>query len=148
MTFYEVIQAIERVAARYPSIQMIVRQDVTRLNEVADARYGVFSWQTESSNGSTTSGVDTYNFVLFYADRLTGGMNDLEMVQSVGYSTLNAILNDLGDEGVGVGAYTFTPFEHRFADDCGGVWCRCSLFVPRALCGVGADFSDKTIKIV
>ena len=42
MTLVEVIKVIEVIAARQPSVRMIIENDVFRINEKADARYGIF----------------------------------------------------------------------------------------------------------
>ena len=43
MTLKEAIKVIEVVASQQPSVNMIVENDVFRLNAKADARYGVFA---------------------------------------------------------------------------------------------------------
>ena len=70
MTLAETIKMIEAVASKQPSVNMIVRNDVFRINEKADARYGVFSWlQGQHSSLSSSSYID-FTFTFFYVDRL------------------------------------------------------------------------------
>ena len=65
MTLLEVIRAIELVASRQPSVKMIVENDVFRLNEKADARYGIFAWTQGQHNTSADSDDINYSFVVF-----------------------------------------------------------------------------------
>ena len=44
MTLQDTIRAIELVASGQPSVNMLVRSDIFRLNAAPDARYGVFAW--------------------------------------------------------------------------------------------------------
>ena len=43
MTLLETIRAMEVIASEQPSVNMVVENDIFRLNSRADARYGVFS---------------------------------------------------------------------------------------------------------
>ena len=86
MTLFETIRAIEAAASRQPSVNMIVRNDVFRLNAAPAARYGVFAWTQQQH--VLTDDLMTFAFSLFYVDRLTEDKrNELE-IQSVGVATL------------------------------------------------------------
>lgn len=149
MTLSEIIRLIEGLAQNQPSINMIVRNDIYRLNEKQDARYGVFAWLQGQHTTSINSSFITYNFTFFYADRLTSDLSNQIEVQSVGIQTLDNILRQLSERGVYVDSYSFQSFNERFNDACAGVMCRVALEVPlTSLCAESfadlaePDFSD------
>ena len=83
MTLAETIKMIEVVASKQPSVNMIVRNDVFRLNEKADARYGVFAWtQGQHSTRVDGNSID-YAFNFFYIDRLKNDRSNQLEIQSV-----------------------------------------------------------------
>lgn len=130
MTLIETIKAVERIAAIQPSVNMIVRNDVFRLNTCPDAKYGVFAWtQREHTVGED---LNTYSFVFFYVDRLTEDKgNELE-VQSVGIQTLDNIVRTLREGGIWAeDTWTAQTFNQRFLDECAGVWATIRLQVPQ-----------------
>ena len=143
MTLVETIQVIERIAAQQPSVNMIVRNDVFRLNTIPDAKYGVFCWTQREH--SIAEDLCSYSFVFFYVDRLTEDRgNELE-VQSVGIQTLDNIIRTLNEMGVwSEGTWTAQTFNQRFLDECAGVWATVRLQVPQGwTCAEGwPDFGD------
>ena len=144
MTLLDTIRLIESVAAAQPSVNMIVRNDIFRLNTYADARYGVFAWVQQQHQADTSSGFITFAFSFIYADRVTADRSNETEVQSVGIQTLNNIIRRLDETGIDAGSYTFTTFNQRFLDDCAGVFCNVSFTVPAdSLCAEDyADFND------
>jgi len=142
MTLQEVIKVFEAVASQQPSVNMIVRNDIFRLNSKADAKYGVFGWTQGQHSTSADSSMFTYSFVFFYVDRLKNDKGNEIEVQSVGIQTLDNILRRLDEAGIYVGStYNFQTFNQRFLDECAGVFCNVSLQVPvTSLCS--EDFND------
>ena len=131
MTLHEVIKLFEVVASQQPSVNMIVQNDIFRLNSKSDARYGVFGWTQGQHSTSAESSTFTYSFTFFYVDRLKHDLSNQIEVQSVGVQTLDNILRKLDDLGVYVNStYTFQTFNQRFLDECAGVFCNVSLQVP------------------
>ena len=145
MTLQEVIKAFEIVASQQPSVNMIVQNDIFRLNSKSDARYGVFGW-TQGQHSSML----TFSFSFFYVDRLKGDLSNQIEVQSVGVQTLDNILRRLDDLGLYVSStYNFQTFNQRFFDECAGVFCNVSLQVPvSSMCSetfpdfLSTDFND------
>ena len=143
MTLQEVIKVFEAVASQQPSVNMIVRNDIFRLNSKADAKYGVFGWTQGQHSTSADSSMFTYSFVFFYVDRLKNDKGNEIEVQSVGIQTLDNILRKLEDLDIFVSSsYSFQTFNQRFLDECAGVFCNVSLQVPvDSLCSESfADF--------
>lgn len=147
MTLAEVIRRIEVAASAQPSVKMIVRNDIFRLNAAPDARYGVFAWlQGEHSQPTGTDPLRTFNFTFFYVDRLTSDKGNEIDIQSAGIETLTNIVRHLEErDGIyPLGPLTFQTFNQRFTDECAGVYARVALQVPvgESLCAESfADFS-------
>lgn len=126
MTLFDVVKAIEAVAAAQPAVKTIVKHDIFRLNAMPDAKYGVFAWLVRSATGNPYDGRRDYSLTLFYADRLADTTaedydNDyLLRVQSFALEVLDNIVKGLEQHGIIADDYTFTPFRERFADVCGG----------------------------
>lgn len=149
MTLQQVIRAFEVVASHQPSVNMIVQNDIFRLNSKSDARYGVFGWTQGQHSASVDSSMMTYSFTFFYVDRLKNDMSNQIEVQSVGIQTLNNILRRLDEMEIYVNSsYSFQTFNQRFLDECAGVFCNITLQVPAdTLCSecypdFGLDFNE------
>lgn len=150
MTLMQVIKAFEIIASHQPSVNMIVQNDIFRLNSKSDARYGVFGW----TQGIHTSGVESdminYQFTFFYVDRLTEDKGNQIEIQSVGIETLDNIIREMDARGLFVDTnYTMQTFNQRFLDECAGVFCNVTFSVPAAsLCSesfgdfLETDFND------
>lgn len=129
MTLLETIRIFEGVASRQPSVNMIVRNDVFRLNTIPDAKYGVFAW-TQGQH-EIREDLQTFVFTFFYVDRLTADKGNEIEVQSVGVQTLGNILRSLDDLGIFPGTmWTAQTFNQRFLDECAGVFASVRLEVP------------------
>ena len=145
MTLLETIKAMEMVASQQPSVNMIVENDVFRLNEKADARYGVFAFVQGQHSASVDSSLITYAFTMFYVDRLKNDLSNQIEIQSVGIQTLDNIIRMLDERGITpMTDYSFQVFNQRFLDECAGVFCNVSLSVPAgSLCPEAfGDFND------
>lgn len=144
MTLLQAIHTIELVASRQPSVNMIVENDVFRLNTYADAKYGVFAWLQGQHSASVDGSTTRLQFTFFYVDRLTADQSNQVEVQSVGMQTLDNIIRDLNDRGLYADAYTIQPFNQRFSDECAGVFANVAIEIPAgSLCGENfADFND------
>lgn len=134
MTLSQLIQTIERVASLQPSVNMIVQQDVFRINSAPSLRYGVFAW-TQGQHSGSINGMQTYSFSLFYVDRLKEDLSNQIEIQSVGCETIGNILRALDEYDVEVSNYTIQTFNQRFTDECAGVFCNVTLSVmPTTRC--------------
>ena len=135
MTLAQVIRIFEKVAMQQPSLKMIVRSDVFRLNSAPSLKYGVFAW-TQGQHSGNVNGMQTYNFTFFYVDRLKDDKGNQIEIQSVGCETIGNILRTLSEEyDIEIGNYSIQPFNQRFTDECAGVFCNVSLSVlPTLTC--------------
>lgn len=144
MTLKQVIKTFEIIASHQPSINMVVENDIFRLNNKADARYGVFGWTQGQHQSGTDANMISYQFTFFYVDRLTDDKSNQIEIQSVGVETLDNICKKLNDMGLFIDTYTFQPFNQRFLDECAGVFSSVRIEVPAgSLCSEDfADFND------
>lgn len=144
MTLAQLIRLIEMVAQQQPSVNMIVQQDVFRINSAPSLRYGVFAW-TQGQHSGSINGMQTYSFSFFYVDRLKEDLSNQIEIQSVGCETLGNILRELDEYDVEVGNYTMQTFNQRFTDECAGVFCNVSLSVlPASRCAEEYPDYNKT----
>lgn len=148
MNLLQTIRTIEKTAGLQPTVSTIVRNDVFRLNAEPSVRYGAFAWLQNEHISSAGTSLITYNFTLFYVDRLTADKSNEVEVQSVGIETLENILRSLPDLGLFPGDYSFRTFNQRFADECAGVFCTVSLeTVKDSLCAAAFEFLEKKDEI-
>lgn len=132
MRLLDVIREIERAAAAQPAVRSICRQDVFRINGRPDVRYAVFAWLQGTHSASLDTGLWNFSFTLFYVDRLTADGGNLADVQGTGMEVLRNILLALQERGVYTdGTPSFEVFRQRFADECGGAFCRVTFEVPQ-----------------
>ena len=129
----EFIRMIEKIAKSQPNINLIVENDVYRLNTLKDAGYTVFAWQQRQHQEETDFWI--YTFQLFYIDRLTqDGSNELE-AQSMGMEVLSNIIGTIIEYGDGdielYGIPTYQPFTQKFKDETAGVYATVSFRVPK-----------------
>ena len=145
MTLKEAIKVIELVASHQPSVNMIVENDVFRLNAKPDAKYGVFAWLQGRHSASIDSDTLSLQFRFFYVDRLTSDRGNQVEIQSVGIQTLDNILRKLDELGMWVSNYTFQAFNQRFVDECAGVFCNVTIDIPiSSVCSDSfADFGEQ-----
>lgn len=131
MTLEQTIRIIEQVAKAQPAIKTVVENDVYRLNSLPDVKYGVFAFLQNQHSTDIDSDLITYNFTLFYVDRLTADKGNQINVQSTGVAVLNNIIRTLADKfGIlATGGYSFQPFNQRFTDECAGVYTNVALQV-------------------
>ena len=97
MTLKDIIARIEGVAAAQPSVNMIVRQDVFRINDAVQKRYGLFAWVQRRHTTSVRSSLMDYSFVFYYVDRLTESRDNMTDIHSAGIRTLDNIIRQVAD---------------------------------------------------
>lgn len=129
MTLLQVIRIIETAAASQPSVNMIVRDNVLKLNSAPGAKYGAFVWTQGQHGESTDLDWRTWRFTLFYIDRVTRSRSNVTEIQSVGIETLSNVIRQLA-ETFDVLDWTYDTFTQRFADECAGAWASVTFRAP------------------
>lgn len=137
MTLFETIQLINKAAISQPNINSVVKTgNVYDLNkDNFKQRYAAFCCQ---QNQHTQNGdYITYNFTLFYVDRLTADKGNKIEIQSTGIITLGNLIRVLEDiELINPNdtIVTYQPFTERFEAECAGVYCTIGITVPVDVC--------------
>ena len=128
MRLLELIETIEDIASNQPNVNQIIRDDIYSLNTLQDIQYSVFcsTQQQHQEDGDFI----TYNFTLFYVDRLLSDKSNQTEIQSTGISILSNILHRLGNYDIEVGSHLYQVFHQRFNDECAGVYVNVGLTVP------------------
>lgn len=130
-----------------PSVNMIVENDIWKLNAEPSAEYGVFGFRQTEHTANINNGWIDYNFEFYYIDRLTNDLSNQIEVQSVGVQTMDNIVRRLEEEGLMVSEYRCTPFYQKFADECSGVICTLTIgAVVDTMCATTNN--SKSVKII
>lgn len=130
MTLSQIVKAIELIAQNQPAINMVVENDIFRLNKCPDARYGVFGWTQGQHTAGSDRSLISYTFTFYYIDRLTEDRKNQIEVQSVGITTLYNIVKELDARGLYNENYSFQTFNQRFIDECAGAMVTVVIDVP------------------
>ena len=121
MTLKQLFEYLEAMALQIPDIRSVVKNDITRLNEMRSVEYGVFGITQDSH--SYQNGAMVYNLNLFYIDRLVNSDDNELEIQSHGIEVLKQILKAAKNGGMTlVGNASFTCLTQRFQDLCAGAW--------------------------
>ncbi len=146
MSLKQTIELIEKVASSQPSVNMIVQNDVFKLNAIPHAQYGVFAWTQGNHGGSVERDTQSFAFTFFFVDRLMEDKSNMVDIQSVGVETLSNIIKTLDDLGVFANDYTFTTFNQRFTDECAGVFCNVTFNVALGY-ACDEEYEDRNIAV-
>ena len=130
MTLKELVHRIEACASDQPSINMIVRNDIFKLNTIQDAKYGVFGWMQQVHTEDISTDSVAYSFVFYYVDRLNEDKSNEVEVQSVALTTLSNIIRKLAEYDVEADTWNYQTFNQRFHDECAGAFCNVTLSAP------------------
>lgn len=131
MTLRDTINLLESIAAAQPAVNMIVRDNIDKLNACPNAKYGAFAWTQGIHSGSMDSWGVGFSFSLFYVDRLTESGDNMIEVQSAAVSLLDTVIRATVEAGLeAADGWTITTFSLKFADMCAGAWATVVLRAP------------------
>lgn len=133
MTLKQLIYNILEIAKEKPNIRTAEEGNIYDLNNMPDVEYNVF-WLTQGQHRVGESTI-TYNFNMFYVNRLSDNLDNKIDIQSDGIVELVNIINSIVDELDVEVEYplNFTPFNQRFSDDCSGVYTSVNIVVDNEL---------------
>lgn len=132
MTLKEIVEFIEGIALQVPCVKTSVRNNVLRLNQMAEVKYGVFAITQESHTSS--QGWNTFNLNLFYIDRLVNSEDNELEIQSHAIEVLRAIVMKI-EESLSVSEQVrYSCFTERFQDTCAGAWAVVTIQTPASDC--------------
>lgn len=131
MRLIELTHFLEACAMQQPAVNMIVRDDVRKLNDNPADRYAAFVWTQGQHSGSLDNDFRTYRFTLFYVDRLLHDKSNTTEVQSVAMDVLENIVRMVADV-LEVESWTYDTFTQRFTDECAGAYVSINISAPGA----------------
>ena len=131
MTLKQIYDYLEGLALQVPDIKSVVENDVTRINEMREVKYGVFAIQQSVHNSE--QGWMNFSLVLFVIDRLVNSGENEVQVQSHSLEVLRAILEKAKEE-LEIDTPRYTTFTERFQDLCAGAWAEVVIHTPVSDC--------------
>lgn len=131
MTLREIVTHLEDIARQMPDVRLCLENDITRLNAMREAEYGVFGITQGEHTGR--QGWMEYTLNLFFIDRLVNGQDNELEIQSHAIELLRAVLMKAGDT-LEIGEVRYTAFTQRFQDLCAGAWAAVTILTPEGNC--------------
>ena len=134
-TLKQLIYDLSQTALEIPDIRTVVKNDITRLNEMREVEYGVFGITQNEHTFNPRTGELTYSLNLFYIDRLTNSEDNELEIQSHGIEVLKSVLK-FGQQngGVQVGDARIAVLTQRFQDLCAGAWASVNFTINEGYC--------------
>ena len=132
MTLRELYTLLEDCARQIPDIRTCVENDITRLNEMREAKYGVFGI-TQNEHFSDISTM-SFSLNLFYIDRLVNSQDNEVEIQSHAIEMLRQIVNIASERGCYYTDVRYNSFTERFMDECAGAWAVVTFRFPISDC--------------
>lgn len=135
MTLLETIRLIEDIASRQPNVNSIVKTgDIFDLNkDELEQKYSAVCVTQRTHNFSATS--FTFNFTIYYVDRLTLDEKNKSEIQSTGCNVLANVINELSSrEDIFVNYGDITTFTERFTSLCAGAFINIGIQTMRNVC--------------
>lgn len=137
MTLKTIIDKLTEYALGSPNVGGVIINDVFRANFWEDAHYAVVAIIQREHTLTENNAI--FRFQLAYIDRLTEDKSNEVDIQSEGVMTISNLINALTtfyDDMSIDGNVTFSVFNERFKDECGGVLADIAFFTtsPMGTC--------------
>lgn len=134
-TLKQLVYDLTATAEQIPDIRTVVKNDITRLNEMREVEYGVFGITQNEHSFNPRTGAMTYSLNLFYIDRLLNSEDNELEIQSHGIEVLKSVLK-FGQQngGVQVGDARIAVLTQRFQDLCAGAWVSVNFTISEGYC--------------
>lgn len=153
MRYFELLNRLKNISTTHVLVHEYGEGDIYEYLNSGEHKYPCV-FLTVSSIKSSVIGT-SYNFTLFYTDRLVDNSDNKVSVQSTGINVLQQIINRLLQEYpmCEVSNIDYTPFTEKFTDMCAGVFCDVVLDNPlekssdEVECDNEGNFESKTITL-
>ena len=131
MTLKQLTDALNTIALEQPAINTAVKSgNIYDLNEMRNARFGVFCATQQTHNYDVETAEMEYRFWLYYVDRLKSNESNKIDAQSTAIQVINNILRTLEKEyDVEVTDVVYTPFTESFSEMCAGQYASVTISV-------------------
>lgn len=136
MTLKEVFDSLNTIALSQPDINGIVKSgNIYDLNEDRNAKYSVFCVTQGTHSYDFINGFNSFNFILYYVDRLQSDGDNKVEIQSTAIETLKNIIRVFSKENdVDIASASFEVFTQSFSSLCAGAYATISIEVDDDNC--------------
>lgn len=136
MTLKEIFDKLNGIALKQPEISEIIKTgNIYTLNEMRNAKYAVFCAVQTVHTADLEKATNTYQFALYYIDRLTSDKDNKIEVQSTAIECLKNILRTLlREEDVDYRNLEFNVFTDSFDGLCAGAYANVAIITPDEGC--------------
>lgn len=136
MNLKEVIEGLNSIALSQPDVNDYVKSgNIYDINEQRNIKYSVFCVTQGTHSYNFTNGYNTFNFILYYVDRLQSDGDNKVEVQSTAIETLKNIIREFMKEyDVEIETASFEVFTESFSSLCAGAYTTVSIFVDDENC--------------
>ena len=124
MTLQEIFNRLNEIALKQPNICDIIETgNIYDLNSKREAKFGVFCVAQGTHTYDAENAVTSFNFIIYYVDRLKDNADNKIQIQSIGIETLKNILLTLSKtEDVDISECNFNVFTESFSQLCAGAY--------------------------
>lgn len=132
MTLLEITRALNRIALSQPLVNSVVESgNIYELNENPDVKYATFCAVQQTHSLDPETSIMSYNFVLYFVDRLTSNSSNKVDVQSTAIQVLTNIIKSFADEYEDVAelnqSISYEVFTDSFNDLCAGAYANVTI---------------------
>lgn len=136
MNLYNITNLIKQLASQIPNVGTIEVGDVYQINAKQDIVYPSIAITQRPHTISHNDEMTTYNFYIFYIDRLTSDDSNRMDVQNAAIEALHSLSDALNDYDVEVvNVSTVHTFNERFNSMCSGGYIELSVQTYNEACG-------------
>jgi len=136
MNLKETIDKFNSIAISQPNVNDYIKSgNIYDLSENRNANFSVFCVTQGTHSYDFENGYNTFNFILYYVDRLTSDGNNKIEIQSTAIETLKNIIRTYSKEtDVDIATADFEVFTESFAQLCAGAYTTISVIVDDNNC--------------
>ena len=136
MNLKETIDKFNNIAISQPNVNDYIKSgNIYDLSENRNANFSVFCVTQGTHSYDFENGYNTFNFILYYVDRLTSDGNNKIEIQSTAIETLKNIIRTYSKEtDVDIATADFEVFTESFAQLCAGAYTTISVIVDDNNC--------------